>query len=146
MYYRNRPPGSARQLSLSFGSRRWMDNTCRRESSLTPEEKDNCRRAIEKTGFVLERKVSGILEKNRWNVINNRYYVDDVTGTQREIDVLAYKWCLIENITVVTTLLISCKKSEESAWVFLTRPVNVSDPNFDRSEERRGGKGCRSRG
>ena len=47
--------------------------------------------SIIKTGFDLEYQVSEILRKNKWTVINNKYYVDDVQQTVREIDLIAYK-------------------------------------------------------
>lgn len=33
---------------------------------------------IKSTGFILENKISKILIGNKWNVINNKYYIDDV--------------------------------------------------------------------
>lgn len=98
---------------------------------MNTSEKNSCWGAIKKTGFVLENKITDILEANDWNVINNRYYIDDVTGSQREIDILAYKPHLVEDICIYTSLLVSCKKSEKNAWVFLTKPINIDNPNFD---------------
>ncbi len=46
---------------------------------------------LEKTGFGLEYTVSSILENDGWTVINNKYYIDDVQGSAREIDIIAYK-------------------------------------------------------
>jgi hypothetical protein len=86
---------------------------------------------IEKTGFVLEYKVTQILEKSGWNVINNRYYLDDIQPINREIDIIAYKTHKSEDITFYTTLIISCKKSEEHIWSFLTKEANENDPNIN---------------
>lgn len=89
--------------------------------------KDN----IQKTGFLLEYKISLYLQKNKWNIINNRYYIDDSTNDAREIDILAYKVNIIKNVRYYTTLLISSKKSEENDWAFLTKSLNQKDPNLD---------------
>lgn len=86
---------------------------------------------IEKTGYILEYNVSEILSKHSWNVINNRYYVDDVTENVREIDIVAYKATPIDKIYYYTALLISCKKSDENDWVFLSKKADKFDPNLD---------------
>ena len=46
---------------------------------------------IRKTGFVLESRITRILQKASWSVISNKYYVDDASETVREIDLVAYK-------------------------------------------------------
>lgn len=86
---------------------------------------------INKTGFVLEYKVTQILEKNGWNVINNRYYLDDIQPINREIDIIAYKAHISEDIAFYTSLIISCKKSEENIWSFFTKEANINDPNIN---------------
>lgn len=86
---------------------------------------------IRKTGFLLEFKVTKILEKRGWNVITNKYYVDDVQGSVREIDLVAYKVTAIGETDVYTVLIISCKKNDENAWGLLSRSPNHSDPNVD---------------
>ncbi|MBW8003182.1 MAG: hypothetical protein FVQ80_14375 [Planctomycetes bacterium] len=88
--------------------------------------------AISKTGFLLERRVSDLLEQEHWSVINNRYYVDALTNTPREIDLVAYKTSQFERIINYVVLLISCKKTEGRDWVFLTKPVKDIDPNFNK--------------
>lgn len=89
--------------------------------------------AINTTGFVFENKVVELLRKNNWTVIGNKYYEDDLTQTVREMDILAYKNSHIDenNVSVVTTLLISCKKNDKNSWTFFTRPSNPEDPNKD---------------
>lgn len=52
---------------------------------------DNIKKGIEKTGFRLEFDISNVLSEHGWNVINNKYYVDDQQETVREIDIVAYK-------------------------------------------------------
>lgn len=73
------------------------------------------------TGFFLEHKVAIVLEKNEWQVIHNRYYLEDSNATQREMDIIAYKVTEVNDINVYTTLVISCKKTIDNNWVFLTR-------------------------
>ena len=76
---------------------------------------------MQTTGFVLEYKVGKLLKQSGWEVIANRYYLDDLSKTPREIDILAYKDSKVKNINSYTCLLISCKKSEENDWVFMTK-------------------------
>lgn len=86
---------------------------------------------IKKSGFVLEHDVTNLLKAHHWSVINNRYYVDDVQETAREIDLVAYKANKIEKILIYTTLIISCKKSEANAWSLLFRDHAQDDPNIN---------------
>lgn len=86
---------------------------------------------IRNTGFVLEYKVASALKKEKWTVISNKYYEDDLEGTVREIDLLAYRVKQVNEIRVCTVLLISCKKSEESSWALLSREIDHKDPNVD---------------
>ncbi len=86
---------------------------------------------IRKTGFVLEHTLVSLLKKSNWHVINNKYYVDDHEENIREIDILAYKTSKIQNISVYTTLLISCKKSESNDWALLSRDIDLKAPNSD---------------
>lgn len=92
--------------------------------------KSNIRTAISKTGFSLEYYIVDILKKHGWQIISNRYYIDDVKGIEREIDIIAYKRLYIKNLRIeyFTTLIISCKKSETNKWCFLTRG---KDNNLD---------------
>lgn len=84
---------------------------------------------IRKTGFILEHQISELLQKNKWFIINNKYYEDDLLDTVREIDIVAYKVGVVDDVYVFTTLLISCKKNEKNAWVLLSRNIDESDPN-----------------
>ncbi|NLD37822.1 MAG: hypothetical protein GX654_13225 [Desulfatiglans sp.] len=88
-------------------------------------------KGIMETGFGLEYTVSKSLLQNGWTVINNKYYIDDVQGAAREIDILAYKVALKKGILIYTVLIISCKKSSENAWALLTKEKKQNDPNID---------------
>lgn len=96
-------------------------------------ENEKYAREILKTGFVLESKISDALRQAGWTVINNKYYEDDFEGSVREIDLLAYRVTKIQHnrISVYTTLLISCKKSDTSIWALLAKNINLKDPNAD---------------
>jgi hypothetical protein len=66
---------------------------------------------IAKTGFVLENSIAQTLKSAKWTVISNRYYIDDAEkGVVREIDMVAYRSATVQHFTVLTALLISCKK------------------------------------
>lgn len=86
---------------------------------------------IRKTGFVLESKVADTLRRAGWSVISNKYYEDDFEGSVREIDLLAYKVSRVQDVSVYTTVLISCKKSEQDVWALLARPIDLKAPNAD---------------
>ena len=85
---------------------------------------------IQKTGFILEYQVSKILEENGWIVLNNRYYIDDLKNIEREIDILAYKSTLKEDIRFYTALIISIKKDKNCIWSFLTKDLDKNNPNI----------------
>lgn len=84
---------------------------------------------IKNTGFILEHQIVTSLQNKGWSIISNKYYEDDLQYTVREIDIVAYKVSLIDDVYIYTSLIISCKKSEKNAWVFLSRDLNESDPN-----------------
>lgn len=98
------------------------------------EDPNNCVPVLEgiaQTGFPLEHSVVELLRAHQWNVISNRYYIDDVQPAVREIDLVAYKVSNVHDFSVVTTLLVSCKKSAANAWALLSRDVDEGDPNID---------------
>lgn len=57
--------------------------------------------------------------------------MDDQQETIREIDIVAYKASLVRELHVYTVLIVSCKKSDENAWVLLSKSPNHSDPNME---------------
>lgn len=86
---------------------------------------------INKTGFVLEYEVTDAFSKAGWNLINNKYYLDDIHNVPREIDIVAYKVEEIFEVYVYTSLLISCKKNESDNWAFLVKALDKNDPNLN---------------
>lgn len=87
--------------------------------------------ALEKTGFILEHAVAEEFRKAGWATIGSRYYADDVNGQARELDLVAYRTLTTADVEVVTGVLVSCKKDEETTWTFLTRRRPRLDPNHD---------------
>lgn len=92
---------------------------------------DRVRAAIESTGFNLEYQVSEQFRKAGWSVINNKYYVDDIAHSVREIDLIAYKAEKVGKVHVYTSLVVSCKKSDSNLWALLSKPLRLNDPNID---------------
>lgn len=88
-------------------------------------------KSITKTGFKLEYETGKILRENGWHLISNRCYIDDLEGTVREIDLLAYKVTNLTDISVYTVIIISCKKNEANSWALLSRPIEEKDPNYN---------------
>ena len=88
--------------------------------------------SINNTGFVLEYEVAHLFEENGWSVINNRYYLDDDNQKSREIDIIAYKVREIDETFYYTTLIISCKKSNDHIWTFLVKNLDEKDPNIEK--------------
>lgn len=86
---------------------------------------------IKKTGFELEYRMAECFRTHGWTVIANKYYVDDVQEAVREIDLVAYKTGKVQHFRVVTTVIVSCKKTERDAWVLLAKSLDPSDPNID---------------
>ncbi|MGE6052730.1 hypothetical protein ACQJ2V_04310 [Klebsiella variicola subsp. variicola] len=94
-------------------------------------ELDEYAKNIKSTGFILENKISELLSEHKWNVINNKYYIDDVEKVAREIDIIAYKATKVKDVQIYTSLIISCKKNEEKVWALLSKELNKNDPNMD---------------
>ncbi|MFH1656167.1 MAG: hypothetical protein ABH956_00125 [Candidatus Nealsonbacteria bacterium] len=82
-------------------------------------ENENIKEIIEQSGHELENEAVLILEKNNWSCISSSYYVDNITGKSREVDIIAKKEFSIfdieniENISkkkkILIKLFISCK-------------------------------------
>lgn len=87
--------------------------------------------ASTKLDLFIEYEVGKLFEEHGWNVINNRYYLDDVKQESREIDIIAYKGREVKSTLYYTTLIISCKKSIDDKWTFLVKDLNEKDPNIN---------------
>lgn len=87
--------------------------------------------AIKKTGFPLEHQVADAFKTAGWNTIGGKYYIDDVDGRARELDLIVYRVKTAGEFSFVTALLISCKKDAAHKWVFMSRDRPDVDPNHD---------------
>jgi hypothetical protein len=96
-----------------------------------PVDLEKIQTSITKTGFQLEYSIGNLLRKSGWTLISNRCYIDDLEGTVREMDLLAYKVSHIKDFSLYTAVIISCKKNESNAWALLSRPVEPQDPNYN---------------
>lgn len=92
---------------------------------------------IQKTGFPLEIEVSDLMQEN-WVVLNNTPYLDSDKNENRTIDIYGIHESDTEAISTrsnrhisltSTDVVIECKKSNEYAWIFYTRP-NYITPSF----------------
>lgn len=90
---------------------------------------DNLKANIKNTGFPLEYKIASVLRKNAWTVISNKYYIDDLSEVVREIDLVAYKVLKTDAAWIYTTIFLSCKKSAENVWAFLSHKPDEENPN-----------------
>lgn len=86
--------------------------------------------ALERTGFPLEHRTGRAFQAAGWTLFTNKYYVDNVTGDAREIDLIAYKVAELKEFSVVTGVIVSCKKTIKRKWAFLTRKYH-KNPNKD---------------
>lgn len=84
---------------------------------------------VRATGFPFENWAAERLKEKKWQIIANRYYVDDDENKNREIDIVAYKASSHEGFDLRTVIIISCKKSDSHHWAFLSRNANHQDPN-----------------
>lgn len=95
------------------------------------DEKKNIIKAINKTGFPLELRVSKFLQEERYYVANNLYFIDQDEGKGREVEMRAlknYEFISGEKDYFIRyCLLIECKKSAKKPWVIFTSPKTVYD-------------------
>lgn len=84
---------------------------------------------IKATGYPFENWAAEELLAAKWQIISNRYYVDDDENKAREIDIVAYKASSQTEFDLRTVIIVSCKKSEQHHWAFLSREAYIEDPN-----------------
>lgn len=88
-------------------------------------------KGVLKTGFPLEFQVGKAFQRHGWSTINSKYYIDDVQGTAREIDVIAYRVSPLADVEICTAIIVSCKKSDDKAWSLIAQDKNERDPNMN---------------
>ncbi|WP_311238389.1 MULTISPECIES: hypothetical protein [unclassified Xanthomonas] len=87
--------------------------------------------ALQGTGFILEHETAQAFQKKKWSTISGRFYLDDVDGRARELDLIAYKVKSSQDLDVSTVILVSCKKDAKNTVAFLSRSRPKVDPNAD---------------
>lgn len=88
-------------------------------------EIDYLKKEIRKTGYPLEIEISSILDKVWQTVVNTDTYYDRDEGKLRDIDIHAFDTLASRKmfpIALKTGLVIECKKDDDFAWVFFSRP------------------------
>lgn len=87
---------------------------------------DYIREKVAESGYPLEIEVSNTLESLGYAVHNTHYFQDPETKEGRSIDILATPFfessIKFREIVPFESLAIECKKSNNYAWVFFTRP------------------------
>jgi hypothetical protein len=79
-------------------------------------------------GFPLEMTVAAAFRQAGFWVIQSDYYADPVTGTQREMDVVARLQMVIGADLARVTFVIECKVSKDRPWVMFTaESVRLAD-------------------
>jgi len=87
---------------------------------------EHLRKEVKKSGYPFEIEISSLLDGKWDEVLNTASYYDDDEKKMRDIDVNASR--LFEDIYpfLDLNLTIECKKDENFAWVFFTRPLKYS--------------------
>jgi hypothetical protein len=94
---------------------------------------DYLKKEIKKTGYPLEIEISSLLDKKWQFVMNTDTYLDRDEGKLRDIDIYAFDTLGTEKIAPLglrAGLVIECKKDEDFAWVFFTRPFKFDIENI----------------
>ena len=78
---------------------------------------------INKSGYVMEQRVAGVLENAKWRVSQSYKFQDQGTGVSREVDILSDKSLSIAlsnevNLVATVELIIECKGDDSPLIVF----------------------------
>lgn len=87
---------------------------------------DHLRQEIKKSGYPFEIEISSLLDDKWDEVFNTASYFDDDEKKMRDIDVNASRSSEEAFPFLDLNLTIECKKDENFAWVFFTRPLKYS--------------------
>lgn len=92
---------------------------------------DHLKGEIKKSGYPLEIEISSLLDKN-WNeVLNTDSYYDTDEKKMRDIDINASRFFEEYAPILDVNLTIECKKDDNFAWVFFTRPLKYDIEDID---------------
>ncbi|MBI1823032.1 MAG: hypothetical protein HYR80_02800 [Nitrospirae bacterium] len=103
---------------------------------MNPQEIENIKRTLQKSGHIFEYQVGDVFEKNGWMIVPNRFYVDKDEDKGREIDLVAYKITEVKQETaVITVVVVEAKQSLKNKWIFFTKgdfsgSINLNNSPF----------------
>jgi len=95
---------------------------------------DYLKKEIRKTGYPLEIEISSLLDNVWQDVVNTDTYYDKDEGKLRDIDIHAFDVLVSKKVLPIalhTGLVIECKKDEDFAWVFFSRPFEFNIEDID---------------
>lgn len=121
-------PAAADGIRLNLGVS-YINGSETKWLQMDVQESKRYEKGILSTGFPLEFQVAKMFQRHGWSTISSRYYVDDVQGIARELDIVAYKVAVLKDVEVCTAVLISCKRSEHDSWALIAQDKKERDPN-----------------
>jgi len=71
-------------------------------------------------GYPLEMNVAEVLHKLKYNVLQSEYFIDQESGNNREIDIIASLHKEIGNTFIRISFIVECKVSREKPWIIFT--------------------------
>jgi len=86
------------------------------------ELEDKVRVWLDEQGYPLEMRVACAFRRAGFRVTQSDYYCDPTTKAQREIDVVAYIDCEIEERVVRIQFMVECKMSRSKPWLMFCSP------------------------
>jgi hypothetical protein len=94
---------------------------------MTPQD---IRSILDKSGYLFEQQVASTIEKEGYETVTNKAYLDEEENKSREIDILAMKEAFrIEGTEgVIGLVYLNCEcKNSSNPFVFITRKKNERD-------------------
>ncbi len=89
---------------------------------MNPQEIENIKKTLARSGHIFEYQVGDIFEKNGWMIVPNRFYIDKDEDKGREIDLVAYKITEVKPETaVITVVIVEAKQSLKNKWIFFSK-------------------------
>ena len=84
---------------------------------------------LNEQGYPLEMAVARLCRQFGFRAIQSDYYTDPETNNQREIDVLAYKQRIIDDVLARVSINFECKNSKDKPWVIFSSPdIKLAHP------------------
>lgn len=90
---------------------------------------DKIKNWLNEQGYPLEMRVAGAFRRAGFRVVQSEHYDDPVTGTHREIDVVASLSRRLEGLLLRVEFLIECKSSRSKPWLmFCAADQRLANP------------------